>query len=142
MRAPGRRRCAAEMSQENLTALRRLYARWAAGDWTDTSIIDPHSVGVLPDPSPRVFYGAKAVADYTRSFLEPWEEIHVEAKEFREVDNTYVVEVQIRGTGSASGLDLESRLFHVWTFRGPRAIRFDVFQDSSEALAAAGEAGE
>ncbi|HEX2127913.1 MAG TPA: nuclear transport factor 2 family protein [Solirubrobacterales bacterium] len=126
------------MSEENLSALKRLYERWATGDWTDTSFIDAHLVAVLPDPSPRVFYGAEAVAEYTRQFLEPWEEISVQADDFRGSENTYVVGVQIQGTGSASGVELADRLFHVWTFRGRTAIRFDVFDNEPEALAAAG----
>src|SRR5215211_6169532 len=45
------------MSQENLDALKRLYERWAAGDWSDNSIFDPYSVGAFPTPPRRLITG-------------------------------------------------------------------------------------
>jgi ketosteroid isomerase-like protein len=126
------------MSQENLAALQRLYQRWAVGDWTDGSIFDPHIVGVVPDPMPRPYYGADALADYTRSFLEAWAIARVEATEFREIENSFVVWVHLVATGSSSGLELQNRVFHVWTFRGGKAIRFEVFLQEGDALEAAG----
>jgi ketosteroid isomerase-like protein len=129
------------MSEENLVALKQLYAHWAAGDWTDTSIFDPQIVGVMPDPRPHAYHGAQALAEYTRSFLDAWRVVRVEATEYREVENSFLVWVQLAATGSASGVELEDRLIHVWTFRGTKAIRFDVFDDESDALAAVGVSG-
>jgi ketosteroid isomerase-like protein len=126
------------MSRENLAALQRLYQRWAVGDWSDASIFDPHIVGVIPDPMPRPYYGAEALAEYTRSFLEAWAVARVEAIEFREIENSFVVWVNLVATGSGSGLELQNRVFHVWTFRGHKAIRYDVFDREGDALEAAG----
>ena len=129
------------MPTGNLTELKRLYELWADGDWTDAAIVDPHIVACVLEPTPRVEYGAEALAEYTRGFLEPWEEIRIEASEFREADNSFVVWVELRATGSASGVELAGKLVHVWTFRGRRAIRFEIFDDEAEALAAVGLSG-
>jgi hypothetical protein len=89
------------MPQENLDALKRLYAGWALGSWSDTSIFDPHVVGVFPDPTPR------------------W--------------------VKRTATGRGSGVQLEDhQSIHVWTFRGRRAIRMELFEQESAALEAVG----
>jgi ketosteroid isomerase-like protein len=126
------------MSQENLDGLRAFYQRWAVGDWTDTSIFDPHAVGVFPDLSPRAFHGLEDLGAYWRDFLESWEEIRMEATEYREAENTFVVWVRRIARGKGSGVEVEDRAIHVWTFRGSKAIRLDVFEHESEALAAAG----
>jgi hypothetical protein len=54
------------MSQENEDALRRHNERWAAGDWTDTSIFDSYAVGVMPDSAPQPHYGLEAMGKYWR----------------------------------------------------------------------------
>ncbi len=126
------------MSQENLDALKRHYQRWAIGDWTDASIFDPQVVGVFPDPSPRALYGLEALGKYWRSFLESWNDIRMEATKYREAEGSFVVWVHRSGTGSGSGIRIEDEALHVWTFRGTRAIRMEVFERESDALEAAG----
>jgi ketosteroid isomerase-like protein len=126
------------VSQENLNTLRGLYERWAAGDWTDNSIFDPDVVGVFPDPSPQAHYGLNALAGYMRRFLESWDDMRMEATDYREAGDTFVVRVRRSATGTGSGVPLEDHAFHVWTFRGQKAIRMELFDRESEALEAAG----
>src|SRR4051794_37561395 len=55
------------MSEENVKALRRLYERWAQGDFlAEGSLFDRYMVGVYPDPEPKPQYGLEAVRQYTR----------------------------------------------------------------------------
>jgi ketosteroid isomerase-like protein len=126
------------MSQENVDRLKRHYERWVAGDWTDNSIFDPHAVGVFPDPAPKAQYGLEALAAYMRRFLDSWDDARIEGTEFRQAGDSYVVRVRLGATGSGSGLPIENELFHVWTFRGRRVIRMDIYDREREALEAAG----
>ncbi len=126
------------MSQEVLDALKAHYERWAVGDWSDGSIFDPFAVGVFPDPTPRPHYGIAAMSDYWRRFLEGWDDIRMGAESYRQVGDSFVVGVHRTATGSASGLSLEDRVFHVWTFRAGKAIRMELFDGEAEALEAAG----
>jgi ketosteroid isomerase-like protein len=126
------------MSQENLDLLRGHYDRWAAGNWTDGSIFDPHAVGVFPDPTPRAHYGREALADYMRRFLESWEDFRIEATDYREAGDSFVVRARLVATGIGSGIGLENELFHVWTFRGRLVVRMEVFDREADALEAAG----
>ena len=75
---------------------------------------------------------------YMRRFLEGWKDIRIEAESFREIGDTFVVSVQLIGTGRESGLSTQERNVHVWTFRGAKAIRLEFFSRESEALEAAG----
>ena len=129
------------MSQENLAELKRLYARWAAGDWTDASIFDPFAVGVMPDPAPRPQYGREALAEYWRRFLEGWDGFRVEATGYREAENTILVTVRRFGSGTGSGVEIEDQAVHVWTFRGAKVVRMEVFTNEDDALEAAGLSG-
>ena len=124
------------MSQANLDALERLYAQWSAGDWTDASLFDPYAVGVLPDPAPRPHYGLEALGTYWRRFLDGFQGVRMEAVSYREAENTILVTVRRLAQGASSGLEVEDRAIHVWTFRGAKVIRLEVFEEESEALEA------
>ena len=124
-------------SDDALGALKAHYERWRAGDWTDGSIFDRYAVGVFPDPTPYPQYGAEAMRAYMRRFLEGWRDIRIEADSFREIGDTFVVGVRLIGTGRGSGLSTQDRAFHVWTFRGAKAIRLEFFSRESDALEAA-----
>jgi len=126
------------MSKENLDALKQVYADWAVGDWSDASVFDPYAVGVFPDPSPQPLYGLEALGEYMRRFLESWDDMRMEATDYRQVGDSFVVWVRRSATGKGSGLPLEDRSFHVWTFRGRRVIRMELFERESDALNAAG----
>ena len=126
------------MAQENLDALKRFYERWAVGDWTDTSIFDRYAVGVMPDPTPQPHYGLEAMGKYWRRFLEGWDDIRMRATEYRQAGDSFVVSVRRLASGSGSGVEVADQAFHVWTFRGERAIRIEVFEREDEALEAAG----
>jgi ketosteroid isomerase-like protein len=126
------------MSQENINALQRLYERWAAGDWSETSLFDPHVVGVFPDPNPVALYGLESLGIYIRRFLESWDDFRVEATAYREVGDSCVVEVHRSGVGKSSGMPMEDHAFLIWTFRGGRVIRVDAYDSEAEALEALG----
>jgi ketosteroid isomerase-like protein len=128
------------MSEKTLIRLKDQYERWAAGDWTDSSssIFDDYAVGVFPDPTPQAQYGRGALATYMRSFLESWDGMRMEGTEFREVGDSFVVRVRLVALGRQSGVKIDNELFHLWTFRGPRAVRMEVFFQEREALEAVG----
>ena len=125
-------------SDDAVGALKAHYERWQVGDWSDGAIFDRYAVLVFPDPTPRPLYGAEAMRNYTRRFLEGWEDIRIEADSVREIGDTFVVGVRLIGTGRGSGLSTQDRAFHVWTFRGAKAIRLEFFSRESDALEAAG----
>jgi uncharacterized protein len=129
------------MSRENVEVLRRIYQEWAKGNARiDMSVYDPNFVYIsqATDPDPGPHMGLEATRDYYRRFLASWEDWRIEASEFREVGNSIVVHARRSGIGRASRVPLEDHSFHVWTFRGGKIIRMDVFEQETEALEAVG----
>jgi ketosteroid isomerase-like protein len=64
------------MSQENVEALRRIYAAWSEGDFAAGGApYDPYVVylgqkGDRADPDPGPHYGIEAITGYMSRFLE------------------------------------------------------------------------
>jgi ketosteroid isomerase-like protein len=54
------------------------------------------------------------------------------------VGDRVLVEVRRAGRGSASGVQVDERQFHVWDVVAGRAVRFRVYLDHDQALRAAG----
>jgi ketosteroid isomerase-like protein len=86
-----------------------------------------------------VFYGRGAVRDVVRELEEAFEDLSFEPEEFMESPNgEIVVLVHVRGRGRGSGVEIDNRIAHVWTFRDDRAIRIVVYEEQAEALEATG----
>jgi ketosteroid isomerase-like protein len=130
------------MAGENLAALERLYDGWARGDMTAaTPLLDELFVYVPQDTDldRGPHYGVEASNRYMRRFLEGWDEWRIEATGYREVGDTVIADVHRTGKGK-SGVTVDDRAYHVWTFRGGTAIRLDVLTSEADALATVGRA--
>jgi ketosteroid isomerase-like protein len=129
------------MSQENVTALRRMYEGWAAGDMSaGASLFDPYVVYVpqTTDTDPGPHYGLEAANAYMRHFLANWDDWRIAAEGFRAAGDSVLVNVRRSGIGKGSGAPVGDQAVQVWTFRGGKVIRLDVFQHETEALEAVG----
>jgi ketosteroid isomerase-like protein len=129
------------MTEKSLETIRGIYERWGEGDFSaGPEHFDKDLVFVMrPEfPDSGTYLGPEQVAAYMRIFLEPWERITVEGTEFVEAGDSVIVAVTQRGVGTASGAEAVLTYFHVWTFRGPRIIRFETFRERDEALTAVG----
>ena len=131
------------MTEGNVAIVERIYDHWGRGDFKTHNVLDEHALMVVrPEfPDTGTYLGHKGFADYTRGFLEPWSSITIEAEEIIPAGDSVVVAVRQRGEGDASGAVTEFRYFHVWTFRGGKAIRLETIRERDEALDAAGLAG-
>jgi ketosteroid isomerase-like protein len=129
------------MPEENVEAVRRVYERWRDGDfYAMVEVFDPHVLLVMrPEfPDAGTYLGVEGIADYMRQFLEPWIRITIKAGEITAAGDSVVVAVHQRGVGSGSGVATELSYFHVWTFRGGKAIRLETFRERGQAHEAAG----
>ncbi len=129
------------MSEEHVDALRDVYARWSQGDFSASlEVADPLILFVInPEfPDAGTYLGIEEVRSYTRGFLEPWSHITIEAEELTPAGDSVVVAVLQRGVGDESGAVTELRYFHVWSFRGAKAIRLENIRERAEAFRAAG----
>jgi len=128
------------MSDQNVEAVRDVYARWSRGEFpASVDLFDPQVTFVVrPEfPDAGTYRGLDRVAEYTRGFLEPWSRITIEAEHIADAGDSVLVAVRQRGVGSASGVVTELRYFQVWSFRGGKVVRLENFRERQEAVLAA-----
>jgi uncharacterized protein len=132
------------MSQENVEALKDVYARWAEGDFWTAEIFDPDVEVVWAEGMPD-FPGRKpgvaTIETGIRSLIAPWDDFVCLADQFIPVEERVLVLVTARGRGKGSGVEVQAQWAHLWTFREGKATRFEWFIDRGEARKAADGGG-
>lgn len=123
----------------DLETLRALYEEWGRGDLSRTDIFDPDvesgGFGLWAEGTGTVS-GFEALSSMMRDWLAAWERpLKVEAEEFIESGDRILVLIRWHGRGKGSGVEMEARGAHVWTFRDGRAVGFYVYRDRDEARA-------
>ena len=130
------------MSEDNLQAVRRVYAEWRRGNFSfkvDLYSPDlewgwspefPGLAGVYHDPAER--------SERLHEWLSPWEHWRVEPEDYIAHGDHVVVLARYQGRGKGSGVDVDVQGAHVWTFRDGKAVRLEIFADRAKALEAVG----
>jgi ketosteroid isomerase-like protein len=128
------------MEREKVEIVRQIYDAWGSADFPGPDYFDRNLVLVLRSefPDTGVIYGMEAVGRWMEAFLAQWERLTMEAEEIRAVGDTVIVSVAQRGTGKASGVEVEDTFFSLFTFRGRKVVRLENVQDETEALRAVG----
>jgi ketosteroid isomerase-like protein len=75
---------------------------------------------------------------YAEQWLEAWVEHRVIPEEFFDAGDQVVVVYRAVGRGKGSGITAERRNAHLWTVRGGKAVRLEIFAEPDDALRAAG----
>lgn len=130
------------MSAENVEYLSGVYERWGRGDFTpDPSFPDDMTIELGPEfPDAGRYVGPEGIAGYMRAFLEPWDLLTIRAEKMTDAGGKVLVSVLQSGTGKSSGVPVELRYFHLWTFDGARPVRMENIMEESDAQARLGEA--
>jgi ketosteroid isomerase-like protein len=126
------------MPTENIEIVRRGYEAWNRGDLRGVLEL------VAPDfewePVEIPWSGTMRTREefeiYLKSLARIWETFRLEPEELREVGDAVLVVVMERARGRASGVEVEQRLVHVWSFRDRQARRMRTFFSTSQALEA------
>jgi ketosteroid isomerase-like protein len=129
------------VSVRNTDILRSVYEEWERGNLrAGTEMLDAQIESVWPDefPSGGVYRGPAGHAQAMREWLSPWDDFTLTAEGFFEAGERVVVPFEVHALGRGSGVAVHRRWAHVWTMRGGKAIRFEVYLDPDQALAAAG----
>ena len=129
------------MPEENVEIVRRIYAGWAKGDlMAGAAELDRHVAFVIRPPFPEsaAVLGREAVSEYMRTFLKGWRRYSIEANTLRAVGDTVLVDSLQSGEGMTSGVEVQTRFFMLFTFRGTQIIRIESILDEREAFEAAG----
>jgi ketosteroid isomerase-like protein len=131
------------MSEDALDAVHRVYARPLA--------LDPDLLSGLAElasadtefdftdayPDGKVVKGVDGVRRIAEDW--PWGGLHFEPEGFVDVGaGRILVLIRATATGEGSGIPVERRTAHELTFEDDRLVRFKVYSDRGDALAAAG----
>jgi len=135
------------MSQENVQLVSSIFAAWERGDYSSAEWAHPEIEFVWADgPSPGSRTGLAGMAAGVREGLSPWDEFHIEAEEYRELDGERVLVLQhFGGRGKKSGLELgqmRTKGAHVFHVRGGKVTRIVFYMDRERALADLGLASD
>lgn len=134
------------MAGENLQIVRRVYDAFARGEFQSAlEIYDPHVVFLQRDDSnvfgrdvSGVYWGVDGLKDYMRKVFDAWNSVTIEAEEITEVGENVLAAIRMRVVGRGSGVPVDLRYFHLWTFRGGLVIRLEVHPTREQALEALG----
>ena len=132
------------MSRSNEEIVRAGYEAWNRGDFEAlVAELDPEIEWKLPDEGMNTgtFRGHAGVMGLMESYLDAFEHFTVELERLSAAGDQVVVFVRARARGKASGVEVETRPAHLWTMRGGKAVRMEVYPEREQALEAAGLAG-
>jgi ketosteroid isomerase-like protein len=82
--------------------------------------------------------GHEAVRASTERWKSEWDDYELIPEGFVDLGDRVVATVRFRARGRASGVEVDARLYDVYTLRDGKIVRMDQFTDRSEALEAAG----
>jgi ketosteroid isomerase-like protein len=85
---------------------------------------------------PDTYRGEEGMRRYWESFYEVMDEIRIEPKEFREVEDWVLVPFTMTARGRTTGIESGLDAVMAWRWRDGLAVRALVFGDLEEALAA------
>jgi ketosteroid isomerase-like protein len=127
------------MSQENVEVVRRAiaYEYYGVGDRAEAgAIFDPQ---VVLNP---IDEAASSGFDAMRADMERWasafDELKVTVEEIIDAGDQVVVVAHHQGRGRASGVEVDTRFYEVYTLREGKVSRVDEYTERAEALEAAG----
>jgi ketosteroid isomerase-like protein len=91
-------------------------------------------------PAAGVCRGHAQVRRYVQDWLETLDVLRLDLKDPIEMGDTVIVEVNGRGRGRTSGVELGNRFWQVWTLADGTPLRMHEHRTREEALREAGEA--
>ena len=132
------------MAESNVDLIRTAFEGYAREGYesmlpllaSDFELTTPPGLAAEPD----TYRGQDGMRRYFESFYDVMEEIRIEPKEFREIEDWVVVPFAMSARGRATGLKAGIDGVMAWRLRDGKAIRCLVFAELDEALAAVGEA--
>ena len=125
------------MSQENEEIVREANDAYSRGDYDRVAgFHDPHIVVITLEDG--VVYGNDAVIANYKRWNEAWESAEITLEEVIGHGDRVFLAVRFRGRGRASGVEVDSLLYEVYTLRDGKVLRIDEYEDRAEALEAAG----
>jgi ketosteroid isomerase-like protein len=134
------------VSEEQRAIIRRAYYAFTR---QDAAVFSDVFRGIMhPDfeldfseslgPDQGIYKGEDGVRKLFEAYWAAFESLSIEAEEFIDAGAEVVAVVRVRGRGRESGVDVDARGPHIWSFRDGKVVGFMLYQDMEEALEAVG----
>lgn len=91
------------------------------------------SVRTAPLPDPQVYRGRDGVVAMWKDWTSQFSEFTLTIEGAVEEGDRVIADVVQRGTGRASGAEVEGRFWLRYTFEGDRVVRFEAFATEAQA---------
>ncbi len=134
------------MAERDVEAVRRAYARFAAGE-LDAMRAEADPAFELRPPDiypegPRTYLGIDGFMAWLEETREAWGEWRYEPHRYIDAEAHVLVLVKVSGEGRGSGVRLDREVAHVWSLKDGRVAACDVHLDVDAGFAAVGLARE
>jgi len=130
------------MSQENVEIVRRAYERFSVTGVLRPEIYDPDFVWDMSMfhgwPEKQTYPGIEGAAEFLGNWIDAWEEWELRVEELRDAGDRVVAIVRQTGRAKATGLPTEMQFAQVWTLRGGKQTRMEMYASPAAALEAVG----
>ena len=125
------------MSQDNVEIVREAHDAYSRGDYERVAgFHDPHIVVITLEDG-AVYGNDDVIANYER-WNEAWEEAETTLEEVTGHGDRVFLAARFQGRGRASGVEVDERLYEVYTLRDGKVLRIDEYEHRAAAAAAAG----
>jgi ketosteroid isomerase-like protein len=125
---------------ERIELLRRAYQTFNDGD-VDYALFHPELRIVQTSSlvgTAGTFQGHDGLRRSTEELLQGFEEVRFEPEDYRELgDGRMLVQCRFVGRGARSGIQLDSEVWHIWSFRDGLLSHMEIYPSRRKALAAA-----
>ena len=127
------------MSQENVELVRRYVEAFNRAD-VEACIELLHAeteadVSRAAGPYAGIYRGVKAVRGLMESYFEAWEALRWEPDSFAQpAEGCVVMPFHASGRGKGSGIEVDAQAATIWTVRGGKISRVQLFPTEREAL--------
>ena len=86
------------------------------------------------EPEVRVYEGFEAFKGYAETWLEAFEDLRIEVREWVDLGDQVIEVAELRGRGSATGAPVEGSYVFLWLMRDGRIIEGREYATKEEAL--------
>jgi ketosteroid isomerase-like protein len=123
------------MSEKNVELVRRVYERWACGDFSEGDVFSPDVEFEMPDwPHSAGSRGVDGMRSIWQGTLAAWDDFRAEPDRFLEAGRHVVVLTHVHARGKDSGAEVSADTATVWTIEAGRVVRLVLYWDSDKAL--------
>jgi ketosteroid isomerase-like protein len=129
------------VSRANVEIVRRMYEAYARADFElSLSYLDPDIEFSQPaeEPGAGTYHGHQGVIQAFANWMGTWEDYRVEVEELTDLGDHVLARTRHHGRGKGSGVEVEQRIFQLWSLQNDKVVRARMYYDEAEAVEAAG----